>query len=116
MALRELTLASDPRRAFLDVPAAELRAWLEARGQPALRVRPLRRWVLSCRATAFDAMTDLPRALRAELAGAFVPLGTEVVRHLTARDGTQKLLLRLGDSNVVECVLMQEADRRTVCV
>jgi 23S rRNA (adenine2503-C2)-methyltransferase len=116
MTARELHLASDPRRALLDVPADELRAWLQARGQPAMRLRQLRRWVLAGRADSFEAMTDLPRALRAELAGDFVPLGTTILRHLTARDGTHKLLLRLPDSNVVECVLMQEADRHTVCV
>src|SRR5262245_25556221 len=116
MSTRELTLATDTRRALLDVSADELRAWLGARGQPAMRARQLRRWVLSGRATSFEQMTDLPRALRADLAAEFLPLGTEVARHLTSSDGTHKLLLRLRDGNVVECVLLQEADRRTVCV
>jgi 23S rRNA (adenine2503-C2)-methyltransferase len=61
-------------------------------------------------------MTDLPRPLRPELAASFVPLGTEVARHLTAADDTHKLLLRLQDGRLIECVLIQEADRRTACV
>jgi 23S rRNA (adenine2503-C2)-methyltransferase len=103
-------------RGLLEVPAEELLAWLLARGQPRLRARQLRRWVLQGRAVSFAAMTDLPRSLREELAQEFVPLGTRIDRHLTASDGTHKLLLRLRDGNVVECVLLQEADRRTVCV
>jgi 23S rRNA (adenine2503-C2)-methyltransferase len=113
----ELTVqAPAPPRGLLDVPAEELLAWLTARGQPRLRARQLRRWVLQGRATSFAQMTDLPRALRDELAAAFAPLGSRIDRHLTSRDGTHKLLLRLRDGNVVECVLLQEADRRTVCV
>jgi 23S rRNA (adenine2503-C2)-methyltransferase len=103
-------------RGLLDVPAEELLAWLEARGQPRLRARQFRRWVLQGRAVSFAQMTDLPRTLRDELAQEFVPLGTRIDRHLTSRDRTHKLLLRLRDGNVVECVLLQEADRRTVCV
>jgi 23S rRNA (adenine2503-C2)-methyltransferase len=61
-------------------------------------------------------MTDLPRALRQQLDEAFVPLSTRVDRALVSSDGTEKLLLRLDDGQLVECVLLKEADRRTVCV
>jgi 23S rRNA (adenine2503-C2)-methyltransferase len=105
-----------PRRGLLEVPPDELRAWLAARGHPPLRARQLRRWLVAGRATAFEQMTDLPLALRGELAEAFAPFGSSVARHLVARDGTHKLLLRLGDGQLVECVLLQEAERRTVCV
>jgi 23S rRNA (adenine2503-C2)-methyltransferase len=67
-------------------------------------------------AESFTQMTDLPRTLRDELAFAFLPLETEVARHLTAADGTHKLVLRLRDQRLVECVLIQERDRRTACI
>src|SRR5262249_24323250 len=60
--------------------------------------------------------TDLPLSLRRDLAEAFVPLGTEIARHLESADGTHKLLLRLHDGQLVECVLIQENDRRTACI
>jgi 23S rRNA (adenine2503-C2)-methyltransferase len=104
------------RRALLELKPEELTAWLAAHGQPAMRARQVRRWVFAGRATAFEQMTDLPRALREQLAAEFTPLGTTVDRHLRSCDGTQKLLLRLGDGNVVECVLLPEADRRTACI
>src|SRR4029079_18174857 len=37
-------------------------------------------------------------------------------RHQRSSDGTQKLLLRLHDGRLVECVLIPEADRRTACI
>jgi 23S rRNA (adenine2503-C2)-methyltransferase len=103
-------------RGLLDVPREELLDWLRERGQPPMRARQLERWVIAGRATDFAGMTDLPRALRDELAGDFAALGTGVARHLVSSDGTNKLLLQLLDGNVVECVLLKEADRRTVCV
>ena len=104
------------RRGLLELPAEELAAWLRAEGQPPLRARQVRRWIVAARADSFERMTDLPLALRRRLADDFAPLGTAVARRLTSCDGTEKLLLRLADGHLVECVLLKEADRRTVCV
>jgi 23S rRNA (adenine2503-C2)-methyltransferase len=106
----------EARRAVLEVPSEELLAWLRGHGQPAMRARQVRRWLFAGRAVSFDQMTDLPLALRMELAAEFRPLGTDVARHLRSSDGTHKLLLRLHDGQVIECVLLPEADRRTVCI
>ncbi len=108
--------ASDARRALLEVPTEEMLAWLRARGQAPLRARQMHRWLLAGRATSFEQMSDLPKQLRDELATAFRPLGSEIARHLTSSDGTHKLLLRLHDHQVIECVLLHEANRRTVCI
>ncbi len=105
-----------PRRGLLELSSEELLAWLGQRGQPALRARQLRRWALAGRATSFEQMTDLPLRLREELAADFSPLGSTIARHLVSSDGTHKLLLRFADGNEAECVLLQEAERRTVCV
>jgi 23S rRNA (adenine2503-C2)-methyltransferase len=108
--------AAPTPRALLGLTHDELLAWLREQGQPAMRAKQLRRWVVAGRATSFEQMTDLPRALRDRLADEFTPLGTAIDRHLTSCDGTHKLLLRLHDGQVIECVLLREADRRTVCV
>jgi 23S rRNA (adenine2503-C2)-methyltransferase len=102
--------------AFLDRTLEELRAWFAEHGQPPMRVRQVRRWLIEAGAEAFEQMSDLPRALRTVLAENFRPLGTRVVRHLEAADHTHKLLLALQDDRLIECVLIQEADRRTACI
>jgi 23S rRNA (adenine2503-C2)-methyltransferase len=104
------------QRALLDLTAEELLGWLKAHGQPPMRARQLRRWLVAGQAESFEAMTDLPGDLRQALAEGFVPLGTRVARHLEAADGTHKLLLRLADDRLIECVLIQEEDRRTACI
>jgi 23S rRNA (adenine2503-C2)-methyltransferase len=102
--------------AFLDQSADALRGWFADRGQPAMRVKQVRRWLLDGRAESFEGMSDLPKALRAELVESFAPLGTGVERHLKASDDTHKLLVRLADGRSVECVLIQEPPRRTACI
>jgi 23S rRNA (adenine2503-C2)-methyltransferase len=102
--------------AFLDLTHENLLAWLREQGQPPLRARQLRRWVVAGRAESFEQMTDLPLRLRRDLAAAFVPLGSEIARHQESADGTHKLLLRLADGQLIECVLIQENDRRTACI
>lgn len=101
---------------ILDVPRAELVAWLEQFGPARMRCRQLQRWLLAGRAESFEQMSDLPRQLREELAARFTPLGTRIDQHQAASDLTHKLLLRLPDDHLIECVLIQDGDRRTACI
>jgi 23S rRNA (adenine2503-C2)-methyltransferase len=64
----------------------------------------------------FEQMHDLPRPLREALQAEYRLFGSEIVRHQVSTDGTEKLLFSLADGENVECVLMREEDRRTVCV
>jgi 23S rRNA (adenine2503-C2)-methyltransferase len=105
-----------PKPALLDQTEDTLRAWLAERGQPAMRAKQIRRWVLQGRAESFEAMSDLPKDLRRELAEAFDLFGTRVERHLVSADDTHKLLLRTRDGHFIECVLIQEENRHTACV
>ena len=104
------------RPGVLDVPPDDLRAWLAARGQPPMRVGQIRRQILAGRAASFEQMTDLPKELRADLGRAFAVFASRVERHLAAADGTHKLVLRLPDDRMIECVLIQDDGRATACV
>jgi 23S rRNA (adenine2503-C2)-methyltransferase len=107
---------ANPLPGILDVPAETLRAWLAERRQPPMRVSQIRKQVLANRAVTFEEMTDLPKDLRAELAANFAVFSTRVERHLAASDGTHKLVLRLHDDRMIECVLIQDEGRATACV
>lgn len=97
-------------------PDAPLASWLQERGQPAWRAKAIRRWLFAGRAESFDDMTDLPKGLRDDLAGGFTLWTTSIARHHQAEDGTEKLLLELHDKQRIECVLLRDGDRRTVCI
>src|SRR5207302_1586480 len=104
------------RRGILDLSSDELLAWLQVRGEKKMRARQVRRWIVAGRAESYEGMTDLPRGLRAALETEFQPLGTAVAHHAASPDGTHKLVLRLSDNQLIECVLIQEAGRHTACV
>jgi 23S rRNA (adenine2503-C2)-methyltransferase len=105
-----------PRPAILDQSDESLRAWFAERGESALRIRQVRRQILAGRSESFAQMTDLPLALRRDLAEHFSALGAHIERHLHAADDTHKLLLKLHDGSMIECVLIQEPPRRTACI
>ena len=81
-----------------------------------MRLKQIRRWVLQARAERFEAMSDLPKLLRAELDAEFSVFSATVDRQLVAFDRTHKLLLRLHDGRVIECVLIQDSGRATACI
>jgi 23S rRNA (adenine2503-C2)-methyltransferase len=85
-------------------------------GEPAFRGRQVWRWAANG-AQGFDEMTDLPAALRGELAEK-VPFSTlTLVREAHASDGTVKALFHTHDGRAVEAVLMRYQDgRRSICV
>jgi 23S rRNA (adenine2503-C2)-methyltransferase len=89
---------------------------LDAAGEP--RFRAAQVWAWAARGVAdYEAMTDLPVALRARLAGEvpFSSLTLEDEAH--ARDGTVKALFRTHDGRPVEAVLMRYRDqRRSLCL
>jgi 23S rRNA (adenine2503-C2)-methyltransferase len=103
------------QRHVLD-PASGLAVWLGQRGQPAWRAAVIRRWLHGRRAASFADMTDLPRDLRADLDADFRIWTTTIAVHQRADDGTEKLLLQLADGQRIECVLLRDGDRRTVCI
>jgi 23S rRNA (adenine2503-C2)-methyltransferase len=102
--------------AILDVPRDDLFACLEKHGSPRMRLQQIHRWLIAGRAESFEQMSNLPRALRDELTAHFLPLGIRIDHHDHSKDGTHKLLLRLSDGQAIECVLLQEDNRRTACI
>jgi 23S rRNA (adenine2503-C2)-methyltransferase len=111
-----IIVGSPERRSFLETPREAFQDWLNARGEAPIRWKQIRRQILMNRRDRFDAMTDLPLALRDELAGVFDPLAATVDRHLVSSDETHKLVLRLRDGRTIESVLIQESPRRTACI
>ena len=89
---------------------------LAALGQPDYRVRQVWEWTARG-AASYEEMTNLPRALREQLAER-VPFSTLEIEHEAhASDGTIKALMRTVDGRPLEAVLMRYRDgRRSLCV
>ncbi|MAT72967.1 MAG: 23S rRNA (adenine(2503)-C(2))-methyltransferase RlmN [Planctomycetaceae bacterium] len=101
---------------LLDAIDAQLAEFAAAHALPKYRVGQIRRWLFEKRAADFDAMSDLPKAAREQLANAFRLWTASIAKHTTADDGTEKLLFGLADGGQVECVLLRDEVRRTICI
>ncbi len=102
----------------------ELAARFTELKQPAYRIDQVLAWLYERRATSWEAMTNLPKALRTQLADHFSLQTLELVRKQGARDVTQKFLWKLPDGALIESVLIpanpalygEASDRHTLCV
>jgi 23S rRNA (adenine2503-C2)-methyltransferase len=98
------------------VDRALLERSLTERGEPSYRAAQV--WEWAARGVAgYGDMSNLPAALRKELAHA-VPFSTlELVQEAKASDGTVKALFRTPEGHAVEAVLMRYRDgRRSLCL
>jgi 23S rRNA (adenine2503-C2)-methyltransferase len=102
----------------------ELETQFKSWGEPAYRVSQVLEWLYTNRAVNWDAMTNLPKALREKLRENYSLQTLELVRKQGSRDTTQKFLWRLGDHSLIESVLIpanpalygEVSDRHTLCV
>ena len=105
-----------PVRALLDHSADQLRTWFAERELPAYRAEQVRRWLFEKRAGGFADMSDLPKAVRAALVEDFQFWMSRTIGHHQSADGTEKLLVELADGNRIECVLLRDRLKRTICI
>src|SRR6056297_1542378 len=106
----------DQRGRLLELDREALRQWFVEQGQPAFRADQVRKWLFQRRASEFAQMTDLPKAVRDKLTESFTIFSARIVAHQKSQDGTEKLLVGLAGGGEVECVLLRDGSRRSICV
>jgi 23S rRNA (adenine2503-C2)-methyltransferase len=108
---------------LLGLTLPEMQQWLVERGEAPFRAKQIYNWLYQHLVTDFQAMTNLPQALRDRLEQE-ASIGPMVVRsELHSKDDrTRKVLLELSDGRLIESVLMlyppigESSARATVCV
>lgn len=102
---------------IMSMTCGELAEVFSGKGLPGFRAKQVYQW-LHCRlAASYDEMTDLPKALREQLAEEY-PLNicTVAKKQVSAADGTVKFLYALHDGDYIESVVMKYKYGYTVCV
>lgn len=110
----------DIRSQTLEELQAEFQAW----EQPTYRAAQVVEWLYRHRVTDWDAMSNLPKALRQRLGQHYSLTPLQLVTRQGAEDATQKFLWRLADGAFIESVLIpanaalygEASDRRTLCI
>jgi 23S rRNA (adenine2503-C2)-methyltransferase len=100
-----------------DLPSKQLEEALATIVSPPFRIKQIEEWMHVHGVDSFDAMTNLPKELRAALAERFTVALPQVIDRTTpAADGSQKYLFQLADGNRIEAVYMPMGERASVCL
>jgi 23S rRNA (adenine2503-C2)-methyltransferase len=111
------TAAGDRARANLfGLDRRELAAALAPLTERAFHAAQIFRWMYGRLETDPRAMTDLPRALRRDVAGRFRIAWPEAAAIRRSADGSRKYVLRLEDGGEVEAVYIVHGRRVTLCL
>src|SRR5258708_16800014 len=92
---------------LLALTLPELQQWFVERGEPAFRAKQVFGWLYQRLSTDFAEMTNLPQALRAQLAGeaCIAPMVVRSDLH-SQNDRTRKILLELADGKLMQSVML----------
>lgn len=101
---------------ILDCSERSLVQWLAERDFPKYRSKQILTWIYQRRIDAFQDMSDLPKELRTKLDEHFSIFESKTAESQQSEDGTEKLLLELADGGRIECVLLRDGPRRSVCL
>ncbi len=114
--IREQPLPLSSKHLLLEATVEELQAWIVSQKHPEYHGQQVFKWVTQRRAESFEPMSNLPLVLRRQLALEWSIFSTHIAFHGRSHDGTDKLLLECRDGRRIECVLMAEDQRHTVCI
>lgn len=101
---------------LFDLPRADLEAFTSAVDDKPYRTHQIMKWAYHQRQLAFDGMTNLSKAFRGWLTDNSEFRTPEVVARYDSVDGTVKWIVRVGNGNCVETVLIPDKGRNTLCV
>jgi 23S rRNA (adenine2503-C2)-methyltransferase len=111
-----LAAAADPRPNLVGMDRQDMADALAPIEVAPYRAGQIFQWVYNRGVTDFDAMTNLSKALRGELAARFRIGRIGVGEARESVDGTRKWLVRFTDGQEAESVFIPEPDRGTLCV
>lgn len=99
-----------------DFSLSELENFVVSLGEPKFRAKQIYKWLYE-KVSSFDEMTNIPKSLREKLSEICV-INTMIIqkRFVSSLDGTRRYLLKLGDGNFIESVLMKYKHGYSICV
>ena len=102
---------------LLDLNRSGLASFFVELGEKPFRSKQLMQWVHQRGVTDFEKMTDMSKALRETLSDNACLKFPQIATTQRSTDGTRKWLLSVdGAENAIECVLIPEKSRTTLCI
>jgi 23S rRNA (adenine2503-C2)-methyltransferase len=103
-------------RVLSDLTDAEVAAAVVAAGGKAFQAKQVLHWLWKHGVTEWAQMRNVPTRLQEALAQDHALRHGTISKADEAEDGTQKLLVALRDGETVECVVIPDGERTTLCI
>ena len=104
------------KKHLLDFEDDHLEGVISENAEKSYRKSQIRKWIFEDRAESFSDMLNLSKGFRETLSDHYQVWTSTQENHLKSSDGTEKLLLKWPDGGLVECVLLRDGIRRSICV
>ncbi len=108
--------APSARSALTDLSDGDLQQLVVELGGKPFQARQVGHWLWKHGVDSYEGMRNVPKRLRDALAEVADVRATRTARSDLADDGTEKLLLALRDGDTVECVIIPDGERTTLCI
>ncbi|HMZ97473.1 MAG TPA: 23S rRNA (adenine(2503)-C(2))-methyltransferase RlmN [Nitrospira sp.] len=104
------------RHNLLALTESDMAAFVASLGWPAYRASQILRWLYQERVRTFADMSNLSQKDREHLTSTCSIERATDVHIFASQDGTKKFVLTLTDGKQIECVLIPDEDRLTLCL
>ncbi|MCY4144747.1 MAG: 23S rRNA (adenine(2503)-C(2))-methyltransferase RlmN [Gammaproteobacteria bacterium] len=108
--------ATSPRTSLFGLSRAQMKEFLLGFDDRPFRAQQLMKWVYHEREYDVMEMTNLSKSFRSALAEVSEAELPSVLRQSTSGDGTTKWVVGTKDGGAVECVLIPDGRRNTLCI
>jgi 23S rRNA (adenine2503-C2)-methyltransferase len=105
-----------PKKDIKDLRFDELKAELQALGEPGFRAGQVFSWIYRKGKATFGEFSDISKGLKEKLETNYYIGRMDVDERSRSADGTEKFLFRLPGGHFIETVLIPSGKRRTVCL
>lgn len=103
-------------KSLLSLNFDEFKKTVSDLGMQPFRAKQVWEWIFQKFVFSFDEMTNLSVADRQKLKDEFPRILPPVEKYVTADDGTSKVVLKLGDEELIEAVAIPDEDSMTFCL
>jgi len=101
---------------ILDLDILELKQWMKGNLESEFRAKQVLDWIYKG-ILEFDNMKNIPRSVKEKLKSDFYIGMPELIEERTSKQNdTRKYLFRLGDGNLIECVVMKYKHGNSICI
>jgi 23S rRNA (adenine2503-C2)-methyltransferase len=109
-------MTPSPKKNIRNLSLVELQEYLFSIGQKSFRAKQIYEWLWKKNAHSFQEMSNLPSNFRDLLATEFYIDHIQLTDKQTSKDGTVKCAFSIGESQVIEGVLIPTKSRSTACI